>query len=110
MKPLYAFWFVALTAISCASRSTAGGVIQKDEMVAVMGEVYQAEMHYQKSFGTPAAYKPHLDKALLTIFKKHGISRKQYETSFSYYAARPATFMEMNERIIQQYNNELIQK
>jgi len=110
MKPFYAFWFIALSAISCASRSTSGRVIQKDEMVLVMGEVYQAEMHCQKSYGTPSVYKPHLDKALLTIFKKHGISRKQYETSFSYYAARPATFMEMNERIIQKYNNELIQK
>jgi len=75
-----------------------------------MGEVYLAEMHYQKSFGSPNLYLDPLDKTLSGIFKKYRISKRQYEESFSYYAANPAVFSEMNEQIIQDYNNELIQK
>lgn len=95
---------------SCDETSSNPGIIQKEKMVQLMGEVYLVEMHYQKFYGTPAMYKPPLDSALTKIFKTHGVSQQQYEKSFSYYASNPAGFMEMNEQIIQQYNEDLVNK
>lgn len=104
------FMLFLLTVLCCSPHRKAEAVIQKEKMVQIMTEVYLIEMHYQKGYGMPSMYKPRLDIALDEIFKKYDVSRKDYESSFSYYAANPKEFLELNELVIQRYNEELVHK
>lgn len=72
-----------------------------------MSEVYLIEMHYQKALGVPSLYTSPMDSALSLIFRKHNITRKDYEQSFIHYVNEPKLFQEMNEKIIQNYNKTL---
>jgi hypothetical protein len=101
---------VVLGLCCCKARTDETDIINREKMMQIMGEVYLVEMHYQKFYGTPSRYKLPMDSALTTVFKKHRVSRRQYENSFTHYASNPAGFMEMNEQIIQQYNETLVQK
>jgi hypothetical protein len=105
------FLMLFLLALWCCSpQGKSAAVIKKEKMVQIMTEVYLIEMHYQKSYGMPSMYKPRLDIALDAIFKKHQVTRKDYESSFSYYASNPKEFSELNELVIQRYNEELVDK
>jgi hypothetical protein len=113
VKAIIVFVLIGLVVFgltSCDSTTNNARIIARKKMERLMGEVYLLEMHYQKFYGTPAMYTPHLDSALTTIFKKYGVSKLQYEKSFTYYASTPLLFMKMNEQIIQNYNRDLIQK
>lgn len=95
---------------SCKYAPNQRRVVEKERMIELMAEVYLVEMHYQKAYGIPGLYQEPLERALIPIFKKHQISRKQYELSFTYYASHPSLFLEMNESVIQRYNEASIQR
>lgn len=109
---IYAVIFASLVlCLSCCETTpNESRILSKEKMVQLMGEVYLVEMYYQKGYGTPSLYKLHLDSALTKVFKKHRVSRREYEKSFTHYASTPSEFTEMNEQIIQQYNETLVQK
>lgn len=90
----------------CRER-TEHSFIGKDKMIEIMSEVYLIEMHYQKALGVPSLYTSPMDSALSLIFRKHNITRKDYEQSFIHYVNEPKLFQEMNEKIIQNYNKTL---
>jgi len=102
------FLIGVLLAGACSSPSIKKTYILKEKMIGIMAEVYLVEMHYQKAYGLPQFYKAPLDSALEKIFIKHQVSKLSYEQSFRYYASRPDDFQEMNERVIQQYNCQLV--
>ena len=101
---------LALLLACSTSTSNSVKVINEKKMVVVMADVYLLEMHYQKKYGAPAVYKKTLDKALKSLFRKHGVTKKSYEKSFTYYAENHEKFMEMNDAVIQRYNSLILEK
>lgn len=102
--------FCFFVLFACQSTSDQTKVIEEKKMIEIMADVYVLEMHYQKAYGAPTQYKKHLDRALKTLFKSHGISRASYEKSFTYYASRHEQFIHMNEEVIQRYQTTLLEK
>ena len=109
MKSILLFLLAILFACS-PSTSKRNNIINEQKMVLVMADVYLLEMHYQKKYGAPAAYKKTLDEALKSLFSKHGVTRASYEKSFTYYAENHEKFMEMNDAVIQRYNSLILEK
>jgi len=77
-------------------------------MLLLMEEIYLIENHYQMTFGSPSVYKSTLDSSYQLILKENGVTQKQYEESFSYYARQPEIMLNLQERLIERLNRKRV--
>jgi hypothetical protein len=83
-------------------------VLPEEKMLLLMEEIYLIENHYQMTFGSPSVYKSTLDSSYQLILKENGVTQKQYEESFSYYASQPEIMLNLQERLIERLNRKRI--
>ncbi|MFM7637549.1 MAG: DUF4296 domain-containing protein [Crocinitomicaceae bacterium] len=83
-------------------------VLPEEKMLLLMEEIYLIENHYQMTFGSPSVYKSTLDSSYQLILKEHGVTQKQYEESFSYYASHPEIMLNLQERLIERLNRKRV--
>jgi Domain of unknown function (DUF4296) len=83
-------------------------VLPEEKMLLLMEEIYLIENHYQMTFGSPSVYKSALDSSYQLILKENGVTQKQYEESFSYYASQPEIMLNLQERLIERLNRKRV--
>jgi hypothetical protein len=83
-------------------------LIEKGEMTQIMGEIALLESYFQHKFGAPSSYKDALTISANRVLKKHGVTSKNYEENFRFYATQYDVFYEMNKDIIEQQNKSLL--
>ncbi len=83
-------------------------VLPEEKMLLLMEEIYLIENHYQMTFGSPSVYKSALDSSYQLILKENGVTQKQYEESFSYYASQPEIMLNLQERLIEKLNRKRV--
>jgi len=83
-------------------------VLPEEKMLLLMEEIYLIENHYQMTFGSPSVYKSTLDSSYQLILKENGVTQKQYEESFSYYARQPEIMLNLQERLIERLNRKRV--
>ena len=83
-------------------------LIEKGEMTQIMGEIALLESYFQHKFGIPSSYKEALKISVDRVFKKHGVTSKNYEENFRFYATQYEVFSKMNKKIIEQQNKNLL--
>jgi hypothetical protein len=83
-------------------------VLPEEKMLLLMEEIYLIENHYQMTFGSPSVYKSTLDSSYQLILKENGVTQKQYEESFSYYASQPEIMLNLQERLIERLNRKRV--
>jgi hypothetical protein len=83
------------------------GLIEEDKMSLVLEEVLLLESHYQSKFGVPGIYKEALDKSLASVFKKRGVTKKNFADSYAYYASQPETFKALNTQIMDRLSRQV---
>ena len=81
-------------------------VLEENEFIEVYQDVLVLENYFQTKFGDPNSYKNALDKSCQKVFKKHEISKKDFETSYDYYAHRPEQLKSINEQVIARLNKK----
>lgn len=99
--------FFVLILTSCYT-SEKPDVLPEEKMLLLMEEIYLIENHYQMTFGSPSVYKSTLDSSYQLILKENGVTQKQYEESFSYYASQPEIMLNLQERLIERLNRKRV--
>lgn len=87
-------------------RSKPSGLISPDKMSLVLEDVLLLESYYQSKYGVPGLYKDALDQSIDKVFKKHGVNRKQFKTSYTYYASHPEDFKSLNTSVMDRLSRE----
>jgi hypothetical protein len=109
MKVLLVLVLFCLTACSSEVKlNEPKPLIEKEEMTKIMGEVALLESYFQHKFGIPSSYKEALNISVDRVLKKHGVTSKNYEDNFRFYASQYEVFSEMNKTIIEQQNKNLL--
>ncbi|MFM7473931.1 MAG: DUF4296 domain-containing protein [Crocinitomicaceae bacterium] len=83
-------------------------VLPEEKMLLLMEEIYLIENHYQMTFGSPSVYKSTLDSSYQLVLKENGVTKKQYEESFSHYACQPEIMINLQERLIERLNRKRV--
>ncbi|HBW85833.1 MAG TPA: hypothetical protein DEF82_03555 [Crocinitomicaceae bacterium] len=99
--------FFGLILTACNSKEKPD-VLPEEKMLLLMEEIYLIENHYQMTFGSPSVYKSTLDSSYQLILKENGVTQKQYEESFSYYASQPEIILNLQERLIERLNRKRV--
>lgn len=109
MKVLLVLVLFCLTACSSEVKlNEPKPLIEKEEMTKIMGEIALLESYFQHKFGAPSSYKDALTISANRVLKKHGVTSKNYEENFRFYATQYDVFYEMNKDIIEQQNKSLL--
>jgi len=104
---LFLFSFLLLFA-SCESKQVVDDqkVIEEEKMIILLEKVTLLEHYFQAKYGTPSVYKAALDSSVMMELKKNGVTKKEYETSFEYYAKEQVRYKKMQEIIIERLNKK----
>lgn len=118
------FLLLVLFAFSCNTQekenlSEPAGLIPEDKIVQVLADVHLLEatlsIRSPQPSMTRTPFDPHRDTTVRAIvqeamnkepigfydiFKKHGVTRKQYETSMQWYSAKPEKLNELYDKVI----------
>lgn len=104
----YFFPVLLLLFTSCELRPVVNGqkVIEEEKMIVLLEKVTLLEHYFQAKYGTPSVYKAALDSSVMMELKKNGVTKKEYETSFEYYAKDQVRYKKMQEKIIERLNKK----
>jgi len=104
----YFLIFILILVSACQENmgSKPMGLIEEGKMSLVLEEVLLIESHYQSKYGVPGVYKESLDKSLESVFKKRGVSKKNFVDSYAYYASEPETFKALNTQIMDRLSRQ----
>ncbi|MCR9173806.1 MAG: DUF4296 domain-containing protein [bacterium] len=103
--------FIALFFVSCspgADRKEAPeNLIGKKKMVKVMTELMKLEGHANAQFIQVTRYEEIITASADSLFKAQGVSSKQFEASFEYYAHQQSDLEEIYEAVLDNLNHEM---
>ncbi len=89
---------------SCQSEEKT--LIPKDKFTALHGEILTIESYYRLNYGSPGVYKDSLKSSVDEVLKKYGVTFKEYENTYNYYAVRQEEFQQINKDLIRLYNKK----
>ncbi len=103
--------FIVLFFVSCspgADRLEAPeNLIEKDKMVDVLTELMKLEGHANAQYIQVPRYEKLITASADSLFKAKGISPKQFEASFDYYAHQQSDLEKMYEKVLDNLNHEM---
>ena len=98
MKFFLFFLFFCL--MSCDTDTRPSSIIEKSKMLDIMEEVFVLETFFQSTPGNPASNKHALDSTVNLVFKKAGVTKTNFEKSYSFYSKNLPEFQKMQEEIM----------
>jgi len=109
MKQLTIFIVLILTA--CSENPMLGAVkpnnlIDKDRMVNILFDLNLIEADLQMKYSHISFYSEAMKKSGDLILSKYGVTQKQFEKSFDYYASRQEEMIAFNNRLLDSLNIE----
>lgn len=103
--------FIVLFFVSCspgADRKEApDNLIKKDKMVDVLTELMKLEGHASVQYIHVTQYEKLMTASADSLFKAKGISSKQFEESFDYYAHQQSDLAQIYEQVLDNLNHEM---
>jgi hypothetical protein len=77
-------------------------VLGKEQMAAVLTEIHllEASMNLNISNAVTTGAPPDLEATTLEVFKKKGITKEQYDTSFIFYTRNPQLLSEIYQLVL----------
>ncbi|GAB5416215.1 MAG: hypothetical protein Crog4KO_12010 [Crocinitomicaceae bacterium] len=105
------WFFIALLFASCspgvARKEAPDNLIKKDKMVEVLTELMKLEGHVSVKYIQVPKYKGVMKASADSLFKAEGITAKQFEKSYDYYAYQQKDLRIMYEKVLDNLNHEL---
>lgn len=105
------WFFIALLFASCspgvARREAPDNLIKKDKMVEVLTELMKLEGHVSVKYVQVSKYSDLMKASADSLFKAEGVSAKQFEESYEYYAHQQKDLSKMYEQVLDNLNHEL---
>jgi hypothetical protein len=106
MKFFYSILFISL--VSCVTETRPSSIIEKNKMIDIMAEVLVLETYYHSLPGNPASNKHALDSTADLVFKKSGITKKEFEESYRFYSSDLAEFKKMQAEIMEKLEKKAL--
>lgn len=97
---------VALFFTSCSpEKEKKDAVLPPEKMQSVLWDVIEADVYTFTAARFDSSANPSRENALLqeTIFRNHGVSRKEYYNSLDYYLAHSEQFIPMLDSVMAQH-------
>ena len=106
------YWIVILLfVVSCSPgvdrRQAPNNLIKKQQMVEVLTELMKLEGHASAQYIQVTRYDKLLTKSSDSLCKAKGVTAKQFETSFEYYAHQQSELEEIYELVLDKLNHEI---
>jgi len=89
-----------------ACQNEGNQLIPKEKFTSIHGEILTIESYYQLNYRSPGIYKDSLIQSVDKVLKKYGVTFKEYEDTYNYYAIHQEEFQEINRELIQLYNSK----
>lgn len=95
------YFFLCIIIFSCKDKKTAGVVLEKEKMQAVMWDMLQADAFTQYFIKKDSTKNDLVENAALQkkIFELHKITKEDYTASYDYYSAHPEMMRVMMDSI-----------
>ncbi|MBL7897281.1 MAG: DUF4296 domain-containing protein [Crocinitomicaceae bacterium] len=85
-------------------------LIPADKMISLIIDLQILETHYSRLFQQPQNYRTALDSASTFVFKKHLVTKPQFDSSFTYYSHESNTIYGIYEAALDSINFRLSQQ
>ncbi len=103
--------FIALFVASCSPgvdrKEAPENLIEKDKMADVLTELMKLEGHANAQYVQVTRYEKLITASADSLFKAKGVSPKQFEESFEYYAHQQSDLEEIYEKVLDKLNHEM---
>jgi hypothetical protein len=103
--------FIVLFFVSCspgADRKEApDNLIEKDKIVDILTELMKLEGHANAQYIQVTRYEKLMTTSADSLFKTKGVSSKQFEASFEYYAHQQTDLEKIYEEVLDKLNHEM---
>lgn len=94
-------------AASCNKNKLPEGIIEEKVMIEILSEMHTVDAFFNNTVGYDCDTV--IGEVYYTyeqIFKKHGVTRDQFETSMDYYSKNPQQFRDMYEKVVLNLNKQ----
>ena len=102
---------ITLFLVSCSPgvdrKDAPENLIEKDKMVDVLTELMKLEGHASGQYIQVTRYEKLLTASADSLFKAQGVTAKQFEKSFDYYAHQQTDLEEIYEHVLDKLNHEM---
>lgn len=103
--------FVVLFLASCSPGVDRGeepkNLIEKEKMVEIVTELMKLEGHASAEYVQVTRYNKMIQASADSLFKKKGVTAKQYRASYQYYAYQQTDLAEIYEKVLDNLNHEM---
>lgn len=103
--------FIALLFASCSPgvdrKPAPDNLIKKDKMVEVLTELMKLEGHANAKYGQVSKYEKLMTASADSLFKAEGVTAKQFDVSYEYYAHQQEELRNMYEKVLDNLNHEV---
>jgi hypothetical protein len=109
MRFLFAGFLVTILVLGCNSHGSYfqnAETLTEEQFIVVYEDILVLEDLYKTKFGLPANYKDALDKSCEKTFRKHHITKVEFEKAYEFYAKNPEKLKEIQEKIIARLNKK----
>jgi hypothetical protein len=105
------WFFIALLFASCspgvARKEAPDNLIEKDKMIEVLTELMKLEGHANAKYGQVTKYEKLMLATADSLFKAEGVTAKQFDASYEYYAHQQEDLRKMYEKVLDNLNHEM---
>lgn len=108
----YLLGLILFLFFSCAEEAeTAAPVnlIPTEKMISLIVDLQVLESHYQRTFQRPDLYRRSLDSSSYFIFKDHEVTKRQFDSSYQYYALQTQVLYSMYEAALDSLNFTILE-
>jgi len=103
--------FIALLMFGCspgvARKDPPKDLIEKTKMIKVMTELMKLEGHANAKYVQVTKYYKLIETTADSLFEAEGITAKQFEDSYEYYASQQTELKQIYEKVLNNLNHEL---
>jgi len=103
--------FIALFFASCSPgvdrKEAPKDLIKPNKMITVLTELMKLEGHANARYLQVTKYHKLIQASADSLFKAEGITAKQFEASYEYYAHQQEELRQMYEKVLDNLNHEL---
>ena len=99
--------FCAFTLTACSGQNepqSLPNLIEREKFIPLLVDLQVLESHYHRMFNRPDKYHDALDSASSLVFNKYGVTKKNFEDSFNFYATNVDTIFAIYEAALDSIN------
>jgi hypothetical protein len=105
MRKAFYIGFIALFSCSGETQTVRpGDLIPTEKMIPLIVDLQVLESYYEKAYVIPAQFRDQLDSSSMLLFEDYGVTKDQFDRSYSFYATDAVTIYALYEAALDSIN------